>query len=116
MEPKIIKTEADYESALIKVEGLMSAKEGTPEADELELWSLIVEEYEDRVYPIDPPDPIDAIKFRMDQMGLTPSDLTKYLGSKSRVSEVLNRKRPLSLAMIRKLHEGLGIPADVLIA
>ena len=94
----------------------MSAEPGTPEMEELELWVHLIQVYEDEKYPIAPPDPLAAIRFRMEQQGLTPSDLVPYLGSKSRVSEVLSGKRTLSLAMIRRLHEGLGIPADVLIA
>ena len=88
---------------------------GNAEGDELELWAHLVEEYEEEHYPIDLPDPIAAIRFRMDQQDLKPADLIPYIGSKSKVSEVLNRKRPLSLAMIRKLHSGLGIPAEVLL-
>ncbi len=115
MEAKVIKTEADYEAALEMVERYMDAQEGTPEAEALELWSLLVEEYEKRTYPIDMPDPIAAIRFRMEQEGLDASDMQTYLGSKSKVSEVLSGKRSLSLPMIRKLENGLGIPAEVLI-
>ena len=115
MYPKILKTEAEYDSALARVAELMSAKLGTPEGDALELWSFLVEDYEDREYPIPLPDPVSAIRFRMEQQGLKYADLIPYIGSKSKVSEVLNGKRPLSLTMIRRLHEGLGIPADVLL-
>lgn len=115
MDPKIIENEAEYEAALEKVAALMPARAGTPEADALRLWSFLVEDYENRTYSIDLPDPIEAIRFRMEQQGLKPSDLEPYIGNKSKVSEVLNRKRPLSLSMIRKLHEGLGIPAEVLL-
>ena len=115
MEAKVIKAEAEYEAALKIVERYMDAQEGTPEADALELWSVLVEEYEKRAYPIDMPDPIAAIRFRMEQEGLEASDMQAYLGSKSKVSEVLSGKRPLSLSMIRKLERGLGIPAHVLI-
>lgn len=115
MKPKILKSAKDYEAALGLVDQLMDAEPGTHEEDDLELWSLLVEEYEHRHYPMDPPDPIEAIKFRMDQMGLQQRDLTKYIPAKSKVSEVLNRKRPLSLAMIRALHKHLGIPAEVLV-
>jgi HTH-type transcriptional regulator / antitoxin HigA len=94
----------------------MSAQPGTPAFIELELWVHLVEVYEEEKYPIEPPTPVEAIRFRMEQQGLTPSDLVPYVGSKGRVSEVLSGKRTLSLAMIRRLHEGLGIPADVLIA
>lgn len=115
MKPKILKTEAEYDSALQRVEQLMDAEPGTPQEDDLELWSLLVEDYEQRHYPIDPPDPIEAIKFRMDQMGLQQKDLTRFIPAKSKVSEVMNRKRPLSLPMIRSLHEHLGISAEVLV-
>ena len=93
----------------------MNAEPGSQEEDELELWSLLVEEYERKHFPIDPPDPIDAIKFRMDQMRMKAKDLTKFIRAKSKISEVLNRKRGLSLPMIRALHHGLGIPAEVLV-
>ncbi len=113
---RLIKTEQDYEKALIRIEGLMDAKAGTPELDELELLTALVEMYEDRHYPIDPPDPVDAIKFRMDQLGLTQKDMVPYFGSKSKVSEVLNGKRQLTLAMMRTLHKNLGISAEVLLS
>lgn len=115
MKPKIIKSEAEYEAVLAHVESLMDAAPGSPEEEELELFALLVEQYEKENYPIDLPDPVDAILFRMEQQGLTRKDLIPYLGSAGKVSEVLNRKRPLSLTMIRHLHEGLGIPADILL-
>lgn len=115
MNPKILKTDEEYESALARVDKLMDAAPGSPEEDELELWALLVGEYEERHFPIDPPDPIEAIRFRMDQMGLQQKDLTKFIPAKSKVSEVMNRKRPLSLPMIRALHKNLGVPADVLV-
>lgn len=115
MKPKVIKNTSEHEAALKHVASLMDAQEGSPEEEELELWSVLVENFEETHHPIDPPDPIEAIKFRMDQQGLRPTDLTRYITSKSKVSEVLNRKRPLSLGMIRSLHEGLGIPADILV-
>jgi HTH-type transcriptional regulator / antitoxin HigA len=115
MTPKIIKTEQEYRKALAHVETLMDAEPGTSHESELELWSLLVERYEESHFPIDSPDPVDAIKFRMAQEGLRQKDLEKYFPSKSRVSEVLNHKRPLSLGMIRALHKGLGIPASVLV-
>jgi len=93
----------------------MDAKPGTPDMDELELLTALVEMYEDRHYPISPPDPVDAIRFRMEQLGLSQKDMTPFMGNKSKVSEVLNRKRPLTLAMMRALHKGLGIPAEVLL-
>jgi HTH-type transcriptional regulator/antitoxin HigA len=115
---KILKSEADYEAALARVESLigLDPAEGTTEAEELELLSLLVEKYEDEHYPVASPDPVEAIKFRMEQQGLTYADMVPFFGSKSKVSEVLNRKRGLSLAMIRALHQELGIPAEVLIA
>ena len=112
---KIIKTEEDYETALEGIEELMEARPDTPDADELELLATLVELYEDEQYPIDFPDPIEAIKFRMEQTGLKRTDLAPFLGSRSRVSEILNRKRPLSLKMIRALHNDMGIPAEVLL-
>lgn len=115
MNPKIIKNNREYEAALARIEELMSAKPGTRAGNELELWSFLVESYERQQYPIELPDPVSAIRFRMDQEGLRDTDLIPYLGSKSKVSEVLNGKRPLSLTMIRRLHEGLGIPAEVLL-
>jgi HTH-type transcriptional regulator / antitoxin HigA len=115
MDIKIIRTEAEYEQALARVETLMDAAPGSPQEDELELLALLVENYEQEHYPIDLPDPIEAIKFRMEQEGLEPKDMVKYLGSQSKVSEVLNHKRPLSLTMIRNLKEGLDIPAEVLL-
>lgn len=115
MKPKVLKTKTDHEAALARVESLMDAKPGSAAEAELELWSLLVENYEREHHPIDPPDPIEAIRFRMDQMGLSASDLVSFLKQKSRVSEVLGRKRPLTLAMIRSLSGGLDIPAEVLI-
>jgi HTH-type transcriptional regulator / antitoxin HigA len=110
-----IKTEADYEAALARADRLMDAEEGTPDADELDVLATLIEAYEDEHYPMGPPDPIDAIKFRMEQRGLTRKDLEPFIGSRTRVAEVLNRKRNLSIAMIRRLHAGLGIPAEVLL-
>ncbi len=115
MEAKIIKSETEYEAALAHVETLMDAAPGSPAEAELELFAMLIEQYEEAYYPIDLPDPIEAIKFRMEQEGLTRKDMRPYLGSQSKVSEVFNYKRPLSLAMIRALHTGLGIPAEVLL-
>ena len=115
MRPKVIRTEQDYESALERIEELMDATAGTPESEELDLLTTLVELYEERQFPIDLPDPIDAIRFRMEQSGLRAKDLVPYIGNRSKVSEVLNKKRPLSIRMIRALHRGLGIPADVLL-
>ena len=114
---KIIKTGEQYEDALVRVEELMELEPepGTENADKLELLTLLISNYEKEHFPMEMPDPIEAIKFRMDQRQLFQKDLMPYIGSRSRVSEVLNRKRPLTLKMIRALHKGLGIPADVLI-
>jgi HTH-type transcriptional regulator/antitoxin HigA len=110
-----IRSEADYEAAVAEIERLWGAKGGTPEGDRLDVLATLVDAYEAERDPIDPPDPIAAIRFRMEQQGLTRKDLERILGSRVRVSEILNRKRGLSIAMIRRLHEALGIPADVLI-
>ena len=112
----VIKTEEEYKNALVRIEKLMEISNPTQaQEDDLELLGVLVADYEDKHYPIGLPDPIEAIKFRMDQEGLTRKDLTKYIGSASKVSEVLNRKLPLSLSMMRALNEGLGIPAEVLL-
>jgi HTH-type transcriptional regulator / antitoxin HigA len=113
MKPKIIKTEAQYQAALARIERIFDAKPGTAKGDELELLLLLVQTYEDSAYPIDPPDPIAALRFRMEQQGLKPKDLVPYIGSKSKVSEVLSGRRPLSLTMMRKLVAGLHFPAEV---
>ena len=110
-----IRTKPAYQRALAEVERLWGAKTGTREGDRLEILATLIDVYESEHYPIDPPDPIEAILFRMDQQGLTRKDLEPMIGSRTRVAEVLNRKRPLSIAMIRRLHQGLGIPADILI-
>ncbi len=115
MKPKVIKTEADYEMALAHLETLMDAKPGTSQEEELELFAVLIEDYERENFPIGLPDPIEAIKFRMEQQGLSRKDLEPYIGSQSKVSEILNYKRPLSIAMIRALHKGLDIPAEVLL-
>ena len=112
---KIIKTEKNYNLALRRIEKLMDAKTGTSEFNELELLSTLVEIYEDKYYPISMPDPVSAIKFRMEQMGLSQQDLVVFIGSRSKVSEVLNRKRNLSLSMMRSLNKGLGISPDILL-
>ena len=111
-----IKTEEDYTAALDRIEELWGAKKDTSEGDELDLLVTLVESYEIKHFPISPPDPIDAIKFRMEQMGMTNSDMVKYLGSQSRVSEILNKRRKLTLGMIKSLYKGLKIPAEVLLA
>ncbi len=115
MNIKVIKTELEYEAALERIEELMEALPGTPEEDELDVLALLVETYESQNYPIGIPDPIEAIKFFMDQKQLSNTDMIEYLGSASKVSEILNRKRGLSKQMIRNLVEGLGIPADILL-
>jgi|SRR5450759_4536739 HTH-type transcriptional regulator / antitoxin HigA len=115
MDIKPIRTEADYEAALKEVERLWGADPGTPDGDHFEVLFTLVESYEDQQYPILPPDPIEAIKYYMDSRGLDRQDLERYIGPSGRVSEVLSRKRPLTLVMIRKLNAGLGIPAEVLI-
>ena len=115
MEIKPIRTEEDYEAALKEVEKLWGAEPGTPKGDRFEVLFTLVEAYEDQHYEITPPDPVEALKFYMESRGLERQDLEPYIGSSGRVSEVLNRKRPLTLRMIRKLHSGLGIPAEVLI-
>lgn len=115
MRPKVIKKDAEYEAALARLDELLDAEPGTPEGDEFELWVTLVEIYEEEHFPIDLPDPISAIRFRMEQAGLRQVDLVPYIGSRSRVSEVLNGKRKLSLSMIRKLHKDLSIPAEVLL-
>lgn len=116
MEIRPIKTEQDYNSAIKRIEELWGAKKDTPKGDELDLLVTLVESYEMKHYPIAPPDPIDAIKFRMEQMGMTKKDMVKYLGSQSRVSEILNRKRKLTLKMVKSLYKGLKIPAEILLA
>lgn len=110
-----IKTKADYKAALKAVESLMAAKARTPEGDRLELLVMLVEAYERQYFPMDLPDAVEAIKFRMEQQGLTAKDLEPMIGRSNRVYEVLNRKRGLTLAMIQKLHVGLGIPAESLL-
>ena len=115
MKPRVIKTDEDYETALARVEQIFSARPGTPKGDELELLLLLIENYEDQAFPMELPDPVAAIRFRMEQQDLVPKDLIPFIGSKSKVSEVLAGKRSLSLSMIRKLTVGLGIPAVVLL-
>ena len=115
MPPKVIKSNHDYQVALGRIELLMDAAPNTPEGDELELLTTLVEIYEKKEFPIDLPDPIEAIRFRMEQAGLKQQDLVTYVGSRSKVSEVLSGRRSLSLKMIRALHSGLGIPAEVLL-
>ena len=116
MEIRPIKTEQDYNDSIHRIEELWGAKKDTPQGDELDLLVTLVESYEMKHYPIAPPDPVDAIKFRMEQMDMTKADMVKYLGSQSRVSEILNRKRKLTLRMVKSLYKGLKIPAEILLA
>jgi HTH-type transcriptional regulator/antitoxin HigA len=116
MNIKPIRSQEDLSAAFARVEKLWGAEMGSPEGDELEILALLIEKYEDEHYPMPPSDPIEAIKFRMDQQGLTPRDLEPFIGTSGRVSEVLNRKRKLSLAMIKRLHDGLRIPYESLLA
>lgn len=115
MEIRPIKTEADYDAALAEIDQLWGAKEGTDHGDRLDVLLVLVDNYEAQHHPINPPDPIEAIKFRMEQMNLTRKDLEPLIGSRSRVSEIINRRRPLSLPMIRRLHQSLHIPLESLI-
>jgi HTH-type transcriptional regulator/antitoxin HigA len=115
MEHKVIKTEKDYKNALKRLEVIFDSEPETKEGDELELLSLLIDNYEKIHYPIDLPDPVEAIKFRMDQMDYKPKDLAKVIGFRSRVTEILNKKRKLSLPMIRRISKQMHIPSDVLI-
>ncbi len=110
-----IRNTTDHESALKRIQALMSAKPGTDDGDELDVLATLVDAYESKHFPVESPDPIEAIKFRMDQMGLDRKDLEPFIGSRARVSEVLNGRRGLSLKMIRRLHEELDIPLEALI-
>jgi len=112
---KPIKTRRDYESAMKAIERLWGARAGTREGDQLDVLATLIDAYEAEHFPMDPPDPIEAIKFRMEQKGLTRKDLAKILGTRTRVSEVLNRRRNLSIGMIRQIHKKLGVSAEVLI-
>jgi HTH-type transcriptional regulator / antitoxin HigA len=112
---KPVRTKKDHEAALAEVERLWGAKLGTPEGDRLDVLATLIDAYETARFPIDPPDPVEAIKFRMEQQGLTRKDLQPLIGTRTRVAEVLNRKRNLSIGMIRRLHQALGISAEVLI-
>ncbi|GAA4488670.1 helix-turn-helix domain-containing protein [Gluconacetobacter asukensis] len=112
---KPIRNEADYDAALEEVGRLWGAKSGTPDGDKLDVLATLIDAYEVKHHPIDPPDPVEAIRFRMEQQGLTRKDLEPMIGPRNRVADVLNRKRGLSIDMIRQLHDGLGISAEVLI-
>jgi HTH-type transcriptional regulator/antitoxin HigA len=115
MDIRPVKNQADYQTALKEIEQLLGSKPGTPEGDRLEVLATLVEAYEDEHYVIPAPDPIEAIHYFMESRGLTRADLEPFIGSRARVSEILNRKRPLTLAMIQRLHSGLGIPAELLV-
>ena len=110
-----IRTEDDYDGALHRIDQLMSAEANTPEGDELDVLATLVDAYEEKHFPMDAPDPVAAIQFLMEQKGLTRKDLEPMIGSRARVSEVMNRKRGLTLAMVRRVRSGLGISADLLI-
>ena len=116
MDIKVLKTEDQYEKALIRLEEIFHAPVNSIEGDEADLLSILIEKYEDERYPIEAPDPIEAIKFRMEQMNMTKKELAEIIGYKSRVSEILNRKRKLNLKMIRNLHDKMKIPYESLIS
>jgi HTH-type transcriptional regulator/antitoxin HigA len=115
MNIKPIRNDDDLRAAFMRLEAIYQAPQGTPEADEVEVLAILIETYESEHYPIGPADPVEAIKFRMEQQGLGAKDLEPYIGSSGRVSEVLNRKRPLSLRMVQRLHHGLKIPYESLL-
>src|SRR5271170_4107123 len=112
---KPIRTEADYEAAISEVETLWGSESGTSAGDRLDVLATLIDAYETAHYPMDPPDPVEAIKFHMEQQGMTRRDLEEIIGTRTRIAEVLSRKRGLSIGMIRRLHDRLGISADVLI-
>lgn len=116
MNIKPIRNDEDLQAAFKRLELVFQAQEGTPEEDEMEILVTLIEAYENKHFPIGPADPVEAIKFRMEQQGLTPKDLERYIGSSGRVSEVLNRKRRLSLQMAKRLHDGLHIPYESLLS
>jgi len=116
MNIKPIRNDDDLHAAFTRLTRIYQAEAGTPEADETEVLSTLIEAYENKHYPIAPPDPVEAIRFRMEQQGLTPKDLEPFIGSSGRVSEILNRKRRLSMAMVKRLHDGLQISYESLMA
>jgi len=115
MDIRPIKTEADYQAALLRVDALMQAQPNTPEGDDLDILTTLIAAYEEQHYPILPPDPVEALIYWMETRDLTRRDLERLIGSRARVAEILNRRRRLSLEMIRRLHNELGIPAEILI-
>lgn len=115
MQIKPLKTESGYQETLRRIEQIFDAEPGSDEGDELEILSILVDHYEETHFPVDLPDPVEAIRFRMEQLGMEQKDLTRLIGSKSRTSEILNRKRSLSVSQIRTLHHTLHIPAEVLL-
>ena len=115
MNIKPIKTKKDYQQALVRLEEIFDAKKGSPNGDELEILAMLVDNYESEHFPVGFPDPVEAIKFRMEQLGYNQSDLAEVVGLKSRASEILSRKRKLSLEMIRQIHDRLKVPTEVLI-
>lgn len=116
MNIKPIRSDEDLQTAFRRLESVFQAEAGTPDGDEMEILVALIEAYENKHFPIGPADPIEAIKFRMEQQGLTPRDLEIYIGSSGRVSEVLNRRRSLSLRMVKRLHDGLRIPYESLLS
>ena len=116
MNIKPIRNDKDLKIAFCQLESVFQYKKGTKESDEMEVLVTLIEAYENKHYPISPPNPVEAIKFRMEQQGLTPRDLETFIGSSGRVSEILNKKRPLSLRMVKRLHDGLNIPYESLLA
>mgnify|MGYP000923007167 CR=1 FL=1 len=115
MDIKPIRSERDYEAALHEIEQLFDASTGSPEADRLDVLTTLVEAYESQHYPMPQADPVEMLKYYMESRGLTRADIEPFIGSRARVAEILNRKRPLTLEMIRRLYAGLGIPAEVLV-
>src|SRR5258708_3713347 len=115
MDIRPIKTDADYQAALDEIQSLFDASPNTPEGDKLEVLATLVDAFEEQHFPIPAPDPIEAVKYYMESRGLTRKDLEPYIGNRARVSEILNRKRPLTLRMIQRLHDTLGVPADMLL-
>jgi HTH-type transcriptional regulator/antitoxin HigA len=115
MDIRPIKTDADYQAALDEIQSLFDASPNTPEGDKLEVLATLVDAFEEQHFPIPAPDPIEAVKYFMESRGLTRKDLEPYIGNRARVSEILNRKRPLTLRMIQRLHDTLGVPADMLL-